>query len=55
VHYLALSKKGPTGGVEPEQWSVRFRPLLEPTEAELVEIRKQQSETDKAYFEMQVL
>lgn len=37
LHLLFVSKRGPTKGVEPEKWSVTFRPLWQPTEQETAE------------------
>jgi phage-related protein (TIGR01555 family) len=54
-HLCALAKQGPCKGREPERWEVAWRPLTEPTEAELVEMRNKQAATDKTYWEMEVL
>jgi phage-related protein (TIGR01555 family) len=34
LRLLFLSKRGPTGGVEPEKWNVTFRSLWQPTDQE---------------------
>jgi len=41
------AKNGPTSGVVPKKWSIKFRPLQRMTEKEQGEIRKLQAETDK--------
>jgi phage-related protein (TIGR01555 family) len=43
---------GVLGVEEPEQWSVKFRPLWQHSVKEMAEARKLQSETDKTYVEM---
>lgn len=44
---LLLSKDAPTGGKEPDgQWSVKYRPLREPTRKEIAEVRKLEADTD---------
>lgn len=43
---MFLSQDGPSGGEEPEVWSLEYPPLSAPTEKELSEIRK--SNVDKA-------
>ena len=40
VRMLLLATAGPTGGVEPEVWSVEFPPLHTPNEKEIAETRK---------------
>ena len=55
ITLLMLSKQGPTNGKIIEGWSMKFRPLLEMSEAQLVEIRNKQALTDKVYYEAQVL
>ena len=50
-----LSKDGPTGGKEPENWSIEFRPLKQMTEKEHAEIREIQSRIDVAYITAQVV
>lgn len=46
VRLLLLAKNGPTGGVEPDRWSITYRPLREPTRKELAEVSKLEAETD---------
>jgi phage-related protein (TIGR01555 family) len=55
VRLLFLAKDGPTGGVEPNNWSVRWESLFQPTEKEVVEVRKMVAETDKIYVDSGVL
>jgi phage-related protein (TIGR01555 family) len=55
VYLTMLSKKGPTGGQVIEEWSITFNRLWQPTEAETVEMRKKQAETDHIYIQDQVL
>ena len=57
-HFLRLlfaSKTGPTAGIEPENWSVKFPPLWQPTEQEQATTRKTVAETDAIYFDMGVV
>lgn len=49
-----LSADSPTGGKEPDQWSVGFKPLREPSQADMLADRKVQMEIDKGYIEAQV-
>lgn len=49
---LFLSTAGPSGGKEPDTWSVQFRPLLTPSEKEAAETRKIVAETDQIYVDM---
>lgn len=49
------SKDGPTGGVEPDNWSIKFRPLWRMTDEQTAELRNKQSQTDVAYINAQVL
>lgn len=49
------SKKGPTKGVEPDDWEIEFNPLWQPTQKEAVETRKTQADMDKIYLETGVL
>lgn len=54
LRLLLRAKRGPTGGIEPDGWSVVFAPLERPTAAEEDQRRKNQMEIDKGYTEMQV-
>lgn len=55
LHLLFISKDGPTGGVEPKNWSVAFNPLWQLDEAQLATMRKTQADTDASYITNQVL
>lgn len=56
VRYLFLSKKdNPYGGREPEDWSITFNPLWQPTAKEETDTRKVQSDIDVAYINAGVL
>lgn len=44
---IFLSLDGPTGGKEPETWSVEFNPLWQQTEQEIATTRKTVAETDQ--------
>lgn len=52
---IMLAKDGPTKGVLPENWSIRFPSLWEPTRKEESEIRKTVADADKVYYEMGAL
>jgi len=52
---VMLSKSGPTGGKEIENWSIEFNPLWQPTEKERAETRKMIAETDAIYINTGVL
>jgi phage-related protein (TIGR01555 family) len=43
---MLLAKDGPTNGIEPEQWTMAYRPLREPRPKERAEVRKLEAETD---------
>lgn len=43
------------GYEEPEQWSIKFRPLWQQSAKEIAESRRAQAETDKIYIESMVL
>lgn len=55
VYICMLSKQGPTKGVVLPDWEVEFNKLQQQTEAEIVEMRNKQADTDKIYIEQQVL
>jgi len=55
VKYIFLSKEGPTKGVEPEQWSIKFTPLWQNTEEQEALIKRTVAETDRIYIETGVL
>jgi phage-related protein (TIGR01555 family) len=46
IELILQSKKGPTGGAPPDEWSIEFNPLWQPTEKEQAETRKIMSEAD---------
>ncbi len=50
IYLLLRSKTGPTRGKEPEQWSCKWYPLLQPDEGEQAAARKAQAETDAIYI-----
>jgi phage-related protein (TIGR01555 family) len=52
VKLIFLSTNGPTGGKEPNRWTVKFPPMWQMTEDEEADIREKQSRTDKNYVEM---
>jgi hypothetical protein len=49
------SSEGPTKGAEIPDWSIKFVPLWQPTEAEVIKMRKEQAETDERYINSNVL
>jgi phage-related protein (TIGR01555 family) len=51
INYINLSLGKPLE----EEWFVRFNPLWQPTQKEIVEQRKNQAETDKIYIDAGVL
>lgn len=55
IRLLFLSKAGPTGGREPENWSLCFKPLSQPTEKEQAETRAIQADTDCKYVDRGIL
>lgn len=55
VQLILLAKDGPTKGVEPDNWSIQFRPLQQTTEKEDAETREIQSRIDVAYITNQVV
>lgn len=48
---LMLAKDGPTGGVEPEKWEIRYRPLRVPRPAEVAALRKLEADTYAVYID----
>ena len=52
---MFLSKDGPTNGAEPDDWSLKFRPLYQLTEKEKAELRLTQSKTDLGYIDTGVV
>jgi phage-related protein (TIGR01555 family) len=55
VYLTMLTKEGPTKGKVIEDWSIEFKPLWQPTEAETITMRKTQAETDNIYITTGVL
>lgn len=55
VRAILRSKSGPTGGVEPEGWSVDFPPLWQPTPTEEADLRAKVAATDAVYITQGVL
>ena len=55
VKLLTLSKDGPTGGKEPQDWRIVWNPLWQMSDTEKAGIRKTQAETDNIYLSNQVL
>lgn len=51
IKLIYLSKQGPTGGQEPEDWSFEFNPLWQLTEKEEADIRYVQAQTDAIYID----
>jgi hypothetical protein len=49
---LFASKSGPTRGIEPENWALKFPPLWQPTAKEQAETRKVVAETDQINYDM---
>lgn len=54
IRIVLLSTQGPTNGVEPDVWSIEWKPLWSPSEKETAETRKLVAETDKIYFDIGV-
>lgn len=55
INLIWLSRDGPSNGVEPDIWSIRFRPLWQTNTTEMATARKQMAETDKIYLEAGIL
>lgn len=55
LRLVMLTKDGPTGGREPEEWSFKFHPLWQLTDTELAEVRNKQAQTDQIYLSQGVL
>jgi len=51
---IYAAKDGPTGGRIPEEWSLDFHPLNEPSEGEIASLRKLVAETDAIYLDRSV-
>ena len=52
---IQLSSNGSTNGKLDEDWKIEFNPLWQPTEAEVVETRNKQADTDMKYIQAGVL
>lgn len=52
---IMLAKDGPTGGKEPDNWDLSFKPLWQLTEKETAELRFTQAQTDQIYIVNQVV
>jgi phage-related protein (TIGR01555 family) len=52
LRLIMLSTDGPTGGDEPDVWSVEWKPLKHQSEKEVAETRKLVAETDEKYVDM---
>lgn len=55
VELLLRAKDGPTGGVEPETWTVEFNALWELTDTEKATLRKTVAEADAIYIQSGVV
>src|SRR5690606_4997558 len=49
VQLLFRAKAGPTGGVEPDNWALEFRPLWQKTDREIAEERFLVAQADQVY------
>lgn len=55
IRYIFLSKNGPTNGIEPQNWGIKFTPLWQNTEEQIALIRRTVAETDRIYIESGVI
>lgn len=55
IKVLFSAKDGPTGGVEPDNWTVEFKPLWEMTDKERADLRAVQAQVDVSYINAGVL
>ncbi len=55
TRYILLSKEGPTKGKEPENWSIRFRPLRQLDPVQEATRRLSNAQADAAYVQAGVL
>jgi len=55
VSMFLRAKNGPTGGAEPDSWSIKFPSLYQLTDAESADLRAKQATIDAAYITAQVL
>lgn len=50
LEVIFAAREGPTKGKQPENWSYRFNPLWQESDAERAGVRKTQAETDAIYI-----
>lgn len=55
VSLVYRSSEGPTGGTEPENWSIEWNPFFQLTDVEEADLRKKIADTDKIYLDSRVL
>lgn len=55
LRLVLRSKAGPTLGVEPDKWSIKFPPPRRPSSKEAAEINKAQADGDAIYVDLGVL
>lgn len=55
VRLAMLSKAGPTKGQEPEDWTISFLPLWQPTDSEEAEVRTKVANADKTWIDAGVV
>ena len=55
IRYIMISKDGPYGGVEPDNWSLQFVPLWQNTEEQDASTRKMIADTDAIYIDRGVV
>jgi len=55
VRLLLKTQNGPAGGMEPDNWTIKFRPLVQMTEQQIVDLRAKQAQTDNTYVTIGVL
>lgn len=53
--WVFLSKEGPTDGVEPERWELKFNSLWQQTDGEIATMRKTVADTDAVYIQQGVV
>jgi phage-related protein (TIGR01555 family) len=54
IRLVMLAKDGPTSGVEPDNYSIQFRPLWQMSDTEKAEVRNKNAQTDQLYLNMGV-
>lgn len=55
VQLVYRSTGGPTGGTEPENWSIEWNPFFQLTDLQEAELRNKIANTDKIYLDARVL